>query len=213
MLSVPCPRLVYNEPGVAYSVLELETDIDDPDFDYNQLLGSCESVMLKYVVKDCEPNSGAVIEEDAGYDDEYALEDLDLLVSDFMIRAAPADFGGAWDALSPGGSGGDGDDQGGHEVEETYALSAFKSIEEATKSIVGFMGMAVCERSDKVADARSGGSVHAHTLLLVGLFRGHQVLIRAKLAMSGDHEAGVTMQISVRSPDEAVAAFVASAVV
>jgi len=81
--SVSCPRLVYNEPGRAYTVLEITAEAEE---DYNGLLGSLESVILKYKVKDCDPNTGEV-EDDEGYDDEYALEDVDIGLSDFFQRA------------------------------------------------------------------------------------------------------------------------------
>jgi len=99
-------------------------------------------------------------------------------------------------------------------VDETYALSAFKSIEEATKNIVGFMGMQPCDRTDKVTESKSGGPAHSHTILLAGVFRGqHEVLVKIQLAMTSSSEEGVTMKITVRCLDEEVAQFVASAVV
>ena len=66
------------------------------------------------------------------------------------------------------------------------------------------MGMQPCERSDKVAEGKS-----SHVLYLAGVFRGgHDVLVRAKLAMSD----GVTMQITVRSTDPVVSEILAAAV-
>ena len=66
------------------------------------------------------------------------------------------------------------------------------------------MGMQPCERSDKVPEGKS-----SHTLYLAGVFRGgHEVLVRAKLAL-GD---GVTMQLAVRSVDPHVSEIIAGAV-
>jgi len=66
------------------------------------------------------------------------------------------------------------------------------------------MGMQPCERSDRVVEGKS-----SHTLYLAGVFRGgHDVLVRAKLAMSD----GVTMQITVRSTDPVVSEILAAAV-
>ena len=77
-------------------------------------------------------------------------------------------------------------------------------VTEAVKNIIQFMGLQACERSDKVPDGKS-----AHTLYLAGVFRGgHDVLVRAKLAL-GD---GVTMQITVRSTDAHASEVLASAV-
>ena len=49
----------------------------------------------------------------------------------------------------------------------------------------------------------------AHTLLLSGVYRGgHEVLVRAKLALSD----GVAMQLTVRSQDASVSEVMATAV-
>lgn len=131
------------------------------------------------------------------YDDEYVLEDVDLSICDYMQRVMKPNFGLAWDEL--------GSD---NEVEETYALSNFKSIEEAMKNIISFMGMQPCERSDKVPEGKS-----SHTLYLAGVFRGEdEVLVRAKLAQSPSVE-GVTMKLTVRSQNQEVSSLIASAVV
>ena len=75
------------------------------------------------------------------------------------------------------------------------------------------MGLQPCERSDKVPPGKS-----AHTLLLAGVYRGgHDVLVRAKLALTAGEDGtagggGVTMQITVRSTDPTVSELIASAV-
>ena len=78
------------------------------------------------------------------------------------------------------------------------------SIAEAIKNIINYMGLQPCERSDKVPEGKS-----SHTLYLAGVYRGgHDILVRAKLALSD----GVTMQITVRSTDAYASEVVASAV-
>lgn len=131
------------------------------------------------------------------YSDEYVLEDVDLLVADYMQRIMKPNFMTAWDEMNPD-----------CEVEETYSLSNFKTIEEAIKSIVTFMGMQACDRSDKVPEGKS-----SHTVYLAGIFRGSdEVLVRAKLALSTNTD-GVTMKLTVRSQNTEVAQFIASAIV
>jgi len=131
------------------------------------------------------------------YPDEYVLEDVDLLVADYMQRIMKPNFMTSWDEMNPD-----------CEVEETYALSNFKTIEEAIKSIVTFMGMQACDRSDKVPEGKS-----SHTVYLAGIFRGFdEVLVRSKLALSTNTE-GVTMKLTVRSQNTEVAQFIASAIV
>ena len=41
---------------------------------------------LKFMVKDCDPVTGEP-ESDEGYDDDYQLEDIDVAVSDYVMRA------------------------------------------------------------------------------------------------------------------------------
>lgn len=125
------------------------------------------------------------------------------MVSDFMQKISKPNFVSSWDDIDPG-----------LEVEETYALSNFKTIEEAVKNIVGFMGMAPCDRSDRVK-SEGGKSIHSHTLYLAGMFRSSiEVLVSAKLAIdSKNPESGVILKLCVRSPDVNVSNFVASAVV
>jgi len=75
---------------------------------------------------------------------------------------------------------------------------------DAVKNIVDHMGMQPCERSDKVPADKS-----AHTLFLAGVYRGgHDVLVRARLAV----DDGVTMQITVRSTDETAAEVISASV-
>ncbi|XP_054160589.1 coatomer subunit gamma-2-like [Oppia nitens] len=187
---VECSKLVYNIPGTTYVCLVIQTD------DISQFSNSFTNVTLKYIVKDCDPNTGQVLDDD-GYADEYVLEDVDLLVADYMQRIMKPNFMSAWDEMSTE-----------TEVEETYALSNFKTLEEAIKNIVSFMGMHACDRSDKVPEGKS-----AHTIYLSGIFRGiDEVLVRAKLALSANTE-GVTMKLTVRSQNEEVAQFIASAIV
>ena len=131
------------------------------------------------------------------YSDEYSLEDVDLLVADYMQKIMKPNFMTAWEEMSAD-----------CEVEETYSLSNFKTIEEAIKSIITFMGMQPCDRSDKVPEGKS-----SHTVYLAGIFRASdEVLVRAKLALSTNTE-GVTMKLAVRSPNTEVAQFIASAIV
>ncbi len=128
------------------------------------------------------------------YPDEYVLEDLDVSVADYVQRAMKANFPAAWEEVGPS-----------NELEDTYALSTMRTLEEAVRNIVKFLGMQPCERSDKVPEGKS-----SHTLLLAGVFRGGvEVLARAKLALS---EGSVTMQLTVRSEDPDVSELITSTV-
>lgn len=185
---VPWPKLTYNAPGTTYVCLAM--DLSDP-----LLVAGSFSNTLKYLVKDCDPNTGEP-DDDEGYEDEYVLEDLEVTVSDHVQKVLKANFAASWDELGPES-----------EVEDTYALSTMKTLPEAVQKITQFMGMQACERSDKVPEGKS-----SHTLLLAGVYRGgHDVLVRARLATTGVAE-GVTMSLAVRSRDPDVCQVVISAV-
>ncbi|XP_072418986.1 coatomer subunit gamma-2 [Chiloscyllium punctatum] len=172
--SVAAPALHFNQPSSCYTLVMLPKD--DPT------AVSCTfSCTMKFVVKDCDPNTG--LPEAEGYDDEYVLEDLEVNVSDHMQKVLKPNFTAAWDKI--------GDK---FQKEETFALSSVKTLNEAVNNIISFLGMQPCERSDKVPENKN-----AHTLYLAGVFRGgYDVLVRARLAMAD----GVTMQVTVRSEAE-----------
>merc|ERR1711872_115020 len=180
---VVAPRLEYNVGGTIYVVLVTPEELSE-----------CVATIpanLKFTVKDCDPATGEPDSED-GYDDEYQLEDIDVTVADHVSRVMKGNFGAAWEEIGEE-----------FELEDTFQLP-FKTMEEAVKNIVTYLGLQPCERSDKVAEGRS-----SHTLLLSGMFRGgFEVLVRAKLALSD----GVAMQLTVRSQDQAVSEIMATAV-
>jgi len=145
---------------------------------------------LKFVVKDCDPETG-IPDTEEGYDDEYVLEDIDLNLSDQILSVSRANFSSAWDELPI-------------EREETYALSNAHTIPEAVKNITSYLGMQPCDRSDRVPEGKS-----SHQLLLAGLFRGGmEVLAKAKFVLSD----GVNLQLMVRSVDENIADIITSSV-
>ncbi len=74
------------------------------------------------------------------------------------------------------------------------------------------MGMQACERSDKVPEGKA-----SHVLYLAGVYRGgHDVLVRAKMALGGTlmdpGSATITMQLTIRSTDQSAVQVVASAI-
>lgn len=182
---IPCASLAYSVPGTTYTCVQFS---DDP----TQVTASF-SCTLKFVVKDCDPATGEPDDDEVGYEDEYVLEDIEMLVADHAQGVLRTNFMASWDEI--------GDD---HEMEDTFALSSMTSLEEAVTKITEFMGMQPCERSDRVPADKN-----AHTLLLAGIYRGGvDVLVRSKLALKD----GVTMNLTVRSADPIASEVVMSAV-
>lgn len=170
------------------------------------------SCVLKFIVKDCDPNTGEPDNEE-GYEDEYALENVEVNVADHVQKVLKPNFGASWEEIGAE-----------NELEDTYALSMpslegnwfqimrekekIKNLNEfidAVKSIVQFIGMQPCERTEKIPEGKN-----THVLLLAGIYRGgHDVLVRAKLAFS---DGGVAMQLTIRSSDSSVPDVIAQAV-
>ncbi|KAG5882713.1 hypothetical protein JTB14_020557 [Gonioctena quinquepunctata] len=183
---IPCPKLPYNETGTMYAILKF------PDDDLAACVGTFGAV-LKFVVKDCDPTTG-LPDSDEGYDDEYMLEDLEITLGDQIQRVSKVNWAAAWEEAAATSI----------EKEDTYSLSSMNTLDEAVKNIIQFLGLQPAERTDKVPEGKS-----THTLLLAGLFRGNvDILVRAKLALAD----GVTMQLTVRSPDADIAELITSSV-
>ncbi|CAF0838958.1 unnamed protein product [Brachionus calyciflorus] len=179
-----CPKLPYNTPGVAYTLVKIP---EDP----SQVVATF-GCNLKFVVKDCDPNTGEPDNEE-GYQDEYGLENVEVTVSDHVQKVLKPNFGASWEEVGAE-----------NELEDTYALS-MPSLEEAIKNIIQFMGLQPCERTERPPEGKN-----THVLLMAGIYRGgHDVLVRAKLAYN---DGGVAMQLTIRSSDSIVPQVIAQAV-
>ncbi|XP_056633800.1 coatomer subunit gamma [Diorhabda sublineata] len=186
LAQISCEKLHYNEMGTTYAVLKFPHD------DLPSCVGNF-GVVLKFIVKDCDPATG-VPDSDEGYDDEYILEDLEVTLGDQIQKISKVNWAAAWEEAASTCV----------EKEDTYSLSSMNSLNDAVKNIIQFLGLQPAERTDKVPEGKS-----THTLLLAGVFRGGiDILVRAKLALSD----GVTMQLTVRSPDPDVAELITSSV-
>lgn len=183
---VSCEKLPYNQKGTVFSILQFPDDVASS--------AGVFGVTLKFIVKDCDPNTG-IPDSDDGYSDEYILEDLEVTVNDQIQRVKKVNFNSAWENSNS---------EGYVEVEDTYALTTVPTLQEAVKNIIQFLGLMPAEGSERVAD---GASVH--TLLCAGYFRGgFDILVRSRLALSD----GVTMQLTTRSPSPDVAELITSAI-
>jgi coatomer subunit gamma len=148
------------------------------------------------------------------------LEDVEVTVSDHVQKVLKTNWSASWEEIGAE-----------NELEDTYTLPIatlegkndlfypsidhqheFTFIVECVKKIISYMGMQACERSDKVQEGKA-----SHALYLAGVFRGgHDVLVRAKMALGGmavdSNSAAVTMQLTIRSTAESAVQVVASAV-
>ena len=84
----------------------------------------------------------------------WQLEDVEIGVSDYVQRSGKTSFLTTWEEMGSA-----------NELQETFSLPAIRSLEEAVRNIISFLGLQPCEWSDKVPDGKS-----SHTLLLSGIF-------------------------------------------
>ncbi|CAM0152592.1 unnamed protein product [Urochloa decumbens] len=141
--------------------------------------------LLKFTVKEVDTSTGEADED--GVEDEYQLEDFEIVAADYMLRVAVSNFRNAWENMDPES-----------ERVDEYGLGVRESLAEAVGAVINILGMQPCEGTEVVPrNARS------HTCLLSGVFIGGvKVLVRLSFGLSGPNE--VAMKLAVRSDDPEV---------
>ncbi|KAG0243469.1 coatomer subunit gamma [Mortierella sp. GBA43] len=170
---IPAPRLVYDVPGAAYVAFQRTLLEEYPECTFTN--------ELKFIVKDCDPQTGDPDEE--GFEDDYQVEEVSLAIADFVLPNYIPSFNKAWEEL--------GDD---NEVVETLALTTSPGLQDACRDLTALLGMQALENSGTV----QGSNVH--TMMLSGIFLGG-IRVLARCRMTYDSSTGVTLQLSIRSGD------------
>jgi len=174
---IPCLKLAYNSSGVTYVVVQRVGE------GYPTGSFSCA---LKFLVKEVDSNGEP--DDSSGYEDEYQLEDIELTTSDYMRLRVVGSFKEEWEKMGSEAA----------ELTEIYTLNTIKTLPEAVKAIIDFVGMQPAERSNEVPPKHP-----KHALLLAGTFMGNiPVLVRSRMKLADG--GGVNMELTVRSKDEAV---------
>lgn len=122
------------------------------------------------------------------------LEDIDLTLAD-QIDKRTTDFEYAWE-----------DETKNYiELQETFELSQFTTLDQAVKSLIKFLGFRPHNRSEKVPEGKT-----THAICLSGTYRGNlEALAKCKLALA---EGGITMQLTLRCMDQDLAELIMSTV-
>ena len=93
---LPAAKAKYNEAAITYTVLEF-ADGGPDEIDLNAVLPAT----LKFKVKDVDPNDpDEDTDEIESYEDEYALEDVELAVADHVQRIIKPNFQASWDQMA-----------------------------------------------------------------------------------------------------------------
>ncbi|XAR72818.1 hypothetical protein NMG60_11019587 [Bertholletia excelsa] len=174
--SKPLRSLPYDSPGQTYVAFEKPDGVP--------AVGKFSN-MLRFIVKEFDPSTGEA--EEDGVEDEYQLEDLELVAADYMLKVGVSNFRNAWESMGPD-----------CERVDEYGLGPRESLAEAVNAVINLLGMQPCEGTEEVpSNSRS------HTCLLSGVFMGNvKVLVRLSFGIDGPKE--VAMKLAVRSEDESV---------
>lgn len=175
--TVPLKWLTYGEAGRTYVAFSTRPE--------GALALGKFSCVLKFRVKEVDPTTGEA--EEDGYEDEYQLEDMEVVAADYIVKTVVTNFRNGWESLDPS-----------LERVDEYGLGVRESLQEAVEAVIGILGMQACEGTELVP-----GNARSHQCLLAGNFIGDvQVLVR--LSFGIDSQKQVAMKLAVRSEDQAV---------
>ncbi|KAJ8441976.1 hypothetical protein Cgig2_020121 [Carnegiea gigantea] len=174
--SRPLRSLPYDSPGQTFVAFQKPEGVP--------AVGKFSNI-LRFIVKEVDPSTGEA--EEDGVEDEYQLEDLEIVAADYMLKVGVSNFRNAWETMGPD-----------FEKVDEYGLGPRESLVEAVNAVINLLGMQPCEGTEVVpSNSRS------HTCLLSGVFIGNvKVLVRLQFGLDSNRE--VAMKLAVRSADEAV---------
>ncbi|CAL9223125.1 unnamed protein product [Arabidopsis halleri] len=174
--SKPLNSLPYDSPGQAYVAFEKPEGVP--------AVGKFSNT-LTFIVKEVELSTGEPLDD--GVEDEYQLEDLEVVAADYMVNVGVSNFRNAWENMDEG-----------NELVDEYGLGPRDSLGEAVKAVTDLLGMQSCEGTEMVAS-----NARSHTCLLSGLYIGNvKVLVKAQFGMDSSKE--IVMKLAVRAEDPSV---------
>ncbi|OLL24229.1 putative coatomer subunit gamma [Neolecta irregularis DAH-3] len=135
---------------------------------------------LKFTSKEVDPTTGEL--DQAGYDDEYEIEDVDVEAKDYFVPIYISGFKDLWESLQ-------------FEKSATFALGEMKSIHEANSTLIDMFSLQPIEGTDQPTNKNT------HTLKLAGkVVSGEKVLVVIRLAWSS--KTGVAVRVCGKSDGE-----------
>ncbi len=202
--TIPVAKLATDQPGTVFVSFKKSDDVSYPVTSFTNV--------LKFTSKEIDPTTGEP--DESGYEDEYQVEDLELLGSDYVTPAFAGSFDHAWEQTGANGE----------EASETLQLSSTKSIAgrhcfeiSANKQRLTFSFADATEQLTKALSLQPLDgtdvtlSTSTHTLKLYGkTLGGGKVAALVKMAYSA--KSGVTTKITVRSEEEGVAGLLVGSV-
>ncbi|KAM2053366.1 hypothetical protein ACFX1T_003014 [Malus domestica] len=142
--------------------------------------------LLRFIVKEVDPTTGEA--EEDGVEDEYQLEDLEVVAADYILKVPVFNFKNAWDSMGAD-----------FERVDEYGLGPRENLTEAVNAVINLLGMQPCEGTEVVAS-----NSRSHTCVLSGVYIGNvKVLVRLLFGIDSSSKE-VAMKLTVRSEDGAV---------
>ncbi|XP_076897530.1 coatomer subunit gamma-2-like [Bidens hawaiensis] len=172
----PLKSLPYDTPGQTFVAFEKPEGVP--------AVGKFSN-MLRFIVKEVDPSTGEA--EEDGVEDEYQLEEFEVVAADYMLKVGVSNFRNAWESLGPD-----------FERVDEYGLGPRESLKEAVSTVINLLGMQPCEGTEVVA-----ANSRSHTCLLSGVYIGN-VKVLVRLSFGVDSAKEVAMKLAVRSEDDAV---------
>ncbi|XP_034227142.1 coatomer subunit gamma isoform X3 [Prunus dulcis] len=174
--SKPLASLPYDTPGQTFLAFERPEGVP--------AVGKFSNT-LRFIVKEVDPTTGEA--EEDGVEDEYQLEDLEVVPADYILKVPVFNFRNAWESMGPD-----------FERIDEYGLGQRESLTEAVNTVINLLGLQPCEGTEVLAS-----NSRSHTCLLSGVYIGNvKVLVRLSFGIDSSRE--VAMKLAVRSEDEAV---------
>ncbi|KAL1833748.1 hypothetical protein ACET3Z_003399 [Daucus carota] len=172
----PIKSLPYGSPGQTFVAFEKPGGVT--------AVGKFLNV-LRFIVKEVDPSSGEA--EDVGVEDEYQLEDLEVVAADYILKVGVSNFRNAWESMDPD-----------TERVDEYGLGPRESLAEAVGVVINLLGLQPCEGTEVVPN-----NARSHTCLLSGVYIGN-VKVLVRLSFGIDSRKEVAMKLAVRSDDISV---------
>lgn len=179
---IPVPKLAQDEVGTIWVSFKRTSEEGYPT-------GSITNV-LKFTSKEIDPASGEP--EESGYEDEYQVEDLEILPGDYLVPAFAGSWDNVWEQVGAAGE----------EATESYALGTdVKGIQEAVELLCKQLYLQPLDGSDVAVNSTT------HNLKLFGkTISGGRVVAHIRMAYSSKN--GVALKATVRAEEEGVAQMV-----
>ncbi|KAK9691084.1 hypothetical protein RND81_09G175000 [Saponaria officinalis] len=174
--SKPLRSLPYDTPGQTFVAFQKPEGVP--------AVGKFSNI-LRFIVKEVDPSTGEA--EEDGVEDEYQLEDLEVVAADYMLRVGVSNFRNAWESIGTD-----------FEKVDEYGLGPRENLADAVNAVISLLGMQPCEGTEVIPK-----NSRSHTCLLSGVYMGSaKVLVRLQFGFDSSRE--VAMKLTVRSEDEAV---------